>query len=112
MHQQYFAEEFVGSRIQNIPSRFKRQYAKKILEKPHRYPMTNSVIKANLYLDFRLLKFGQMSHDTLDDVKHLILASYADFFVSNDDKLHKYHQDINDRPIMLRLSEFMQSTSL
>jgi len=108
-HQQFLTEEIIGSRILNIPSRFKRRFARKIIQKSHRFPMINSLVKANLFLDFRLIKFGQMSHDTPTDVKHLILASYADVFVSNDVKLHKYYFEINDKIEMINLSDLMLS---
>ena len=93
--QQLIAEGLIEERVINIPSRHRRKTAEKILRKSHRFPMLISVIKANLFLDFRVLKFGNCSHDTLDDLQHLINASYTDIFVTGDNKLYDYSKEIH-----------------
>ena len=107
-HQQLFAEHIIGERVEGIPAKNKRKLAAKMLQKHQKFPLFSSMVRANLFLDFRLLKFSSLSHDTLDDVKHLMLASYADIFISNDEKLHKYFHNINTQLKVLRLSEFMK----
>lgn len=103
-----FAELLIEERVKGIPPKDKRKLALKMLQKLQKFPLFNNTIKANLFLDFRLLKFKSISHDTLDDLKHLMYASYADIFVSNDEKLHKYFFNINVQLKMLKLSELVK----
>ena len=65
-----------------------------MLCKSKRFPLFTAIIKANLFLAFRVLKFKALSHDTLDDLKHLINASYTNVFVTGDNKLYKYSKEI------------------
>jgi hypothetical protein len=105
-HQQSFAEHIIGERVIGIPARNKRRLAEKMLQNPHKFPLFTALVRANLFLDYRLLKHSSFSHDTLDDAKHLIIASYANVFVSSDDKLRKYSCNINPHLKVLSLSEF------
>lgn len=109
-HQQEFAEHLIGERIIGIPAKHKRKLAEKMLQKSQKFPLFDSMIRANLFLDFRLFKFKTVSHDTLDDVKHLIIASHVDIFVSNDEKLHKYSHDITTPLKVMKFNEFMDLT--
>ena len=105
--QQLIAEGLILERVINIPNRHRRKKAEKILCKPKRFPMVISVINANLFLDFRVLKFRNCSHDTLDDLKHLINASYANIFVTGDEKLYKYSKEIHPDLEVLYKDEFL-----
>lgn len=93
--QQLIVEDLIYERVMKIPNRHRRKTAEKILCKSRKFPMIISVVKANLFLDFRALKFGNCSHDTLDDLKHLINASYTDVFVTGDNKLYNYSKEID-----------------
>lgn len=105
--QRLIAEGLVEERVINIPNRHRRKTAEKILRKSHRFPMLVSVIKANLFLDFRVLKFGACSHDTLDDLKHLINASYTNIFVTGDNKLFEYSKEIQPHLEMISQNDFL-----
>jgi hypothetical protein len=98
----------IEERIQGIPNKTKIKFAEKLLEKPQKYPLFNSMVNGNLFLDFRVLKFRSLSHDRLDDMKHLVLASYSDIFVSNDGDIHKYCSYINDALEVLNLEDFIR----
>lgn len=93
--QKGLAENVLGERVKHLPDRYRRRFADKILKKPRQCPMVTTWIKSNLFLDFRVIKFGKCSHDTLDDLRHLINASYADIFVTNDKNLLSYSNEIN-----------------
>jgi hypothetical protein len=109
IYQQELAEDIIKARVKGIPDKIARKLAEKMLQKSQKFPFFNSFVKANLYLDFRVLKFNTIRHDALDDAKHLIIASYADVFVTNDEKLHGYFHNINARLMVLRLNEFLAS---
>ena len=93
--QKGITEVILNERVKNLPDRDRRRLADKILMKPRKCPMITTLIKSNLFLNFKVLKFGGCSHDTLDDLKHLINASYADIFVTEDKNLLSYTSDIN-----------------
>jgi hypothetical protein len=106
-YQQFFAEHFIAEKVKGIPSKEKRKLAQKMLLKAHKYPLINSMVNANLFLDFRLLKFKSISHDTLDDMKHLIIASHCAIFVTNDRKIHENFHYINPYIKMMYLKDFL-----
>jgi len=105
--QKLIAEGIVAERVRNIPNRHRRKTAEKILRKSNRFPMIVSVIKANLFLDYRVLKFGNCSHDTLDDLKHLINTSYTDVFVTGDNKLFDYSKELHPNLEILSKDDFL-----
>jgi len=106
--QKLIAEGIVAERVRDISNKDRRKIAEKILSKSRRFPMIVSVIKANLFLDYRVLKFGNLSHDTLDDLKHLINASYADMFVTGDNKLFDYSKELHPNLETLFQDDFLE----
>jgi len=101
------AEGKIHKNVLNIPNKHRKKVAKKMLRKSKQFPLFTTIIKANLFLDFRVLRFKALSHDTLDDLKHLINASYANVFVTGDNKLYKYSKEIqSDLEIFLQ-NEFL-----
>lgn len=105
--QQMIVEGLIAKRVRNIPNRHRKNKAEKILRKSKRFPMIITVVKANLFLDFRVLKFKSCSHDTLDDLRHLITASYSDVFVTDDRKLYDYSSEIQPKLEVLLKDDFI-----
>ena len=107
--QKGIAEIILDERVKGLPDRHRRRFAEKILKKSRQFPMVTTLVKSNLFLSFRVLKFGKCSHDTLDDLKHLINASYANIFVTNDKNLLKYSNVINPSLEAKMCDEFLMS---
>ncbi len=105
--QQFMAEGLIFERVLDIPNRYRKKMAKKILRNPDKFPLIVTLIKANLFLNFRALKFRACSHDTLDDLKHLINASYTDVFVTGDGKLYNYSKEIHTDLEILSQDDFL-----
>ena len=105
--QKLIAEGIVAEKVGDIPNKHRRKIAEKIFSKSKRFPMIVSVIKANLFLDYRVLKFENCSHDTLDDLKHLINASYTDIFVTGDNKLFDYSKELHPNLETLSQDDFL-----
>jgi hypothetical protein len=70
------------------------QITDNIIREPHKYPSITAQVRASFYMSYKIRKFGASAHDTLNDTSHLICASYSQIFVSGDNNIKTYLNDI------------------
>jgi len=85
-----------------------RTEAKEVSVRLDSFPCIWSLVKANLYLNFIMIRYKiEPSYDRLDDFRQVADAAYCKAFVTNDDQLFKTATKINDALRIIRFGDLI-----
>jgi len=72
----------------------------------HKCPALRAAIRADLYVNWRIATGKKMQQDRWDDLRHCIVSSYSDLFVTRDEGLESALGEIKPGPRIVRVAEF------
>lgn len=100
------AQHIVCRHLTEMGERERRKAAKMAAARLGKCPALRAAVRANLFLNHRLMQGKKTRHDVWDDLYHCISATYADVFVTGDGDLGDYFRQINPECKIIGLGEF------
>lgn len=92
----YFSYKFPEYIVRILRNSVTKHEAIGISRNLNSFPILRSVIRANLYFQFIMIRHGVLpSSDKVDDYRHIIDASYAELFITRDSQLGRTVKKIN-----------------
>lgn len=105
----YFDSRIPGFIVPILKGGVSNSEAKELYQRLDSFPSLRSVVRANLYLCFIIIRNEQHpSYDRVDDFRHVIDASYCDAFFTNDRQLSRTANCINPDITVFTWKEIMK----